>query len=233
MAIEPSANASMDCSDLERAVDAYLDGEFDGRERAEAEAHLASCQRCRALADAQARIRSAVRARLREAMSPPAEERPGPARAPRPHRGCARAPPSPALAPALLPVPLGALAACAAGAVLVVATHGADDALVVEAVRSHHRGLPLEVMAASVGEGSIPALVRREARLPPRPAAVPGRRRPPARRAPLAPRRAARRLHPVRAAARPGGAVHRGRSGRPLRSAAGTRCGSESRSCGS
>jgi anti-sigma factor RsiW len=55
------------------------------------------------------------------------------------------------------PLPLGALAACAAGALLVLATRGGDDGLVVEAVRSHHRALPLEVMAASVGEGSIPA----------------------------------------------------------------------------
>ena len=29
--------------------------------------------------------------------------------------------------------------------------------MIVEAVRSHHRGLPLEVMAASVGEGMIPS----------------------------------------------------------------------------
>src|SRR6266542_3168840 len=70
MAIEPTLTAAMDCSELERSVDAYLDGEFDARERGEADAHLADCDRCRALAEAQGRIRAAVRAKLREAMTP-------------------------------------------------------------------------------------------------------------------------------------------------------------------
>jgi anti-sigma factor RsiW len=157
MAIEPTLTASMDCGEIDRAVDAYLDGEFDARERAEAEAHLAKCERCRALVDGQARVRTALRARLREAMTPPSD--------------AGRAPPElrariedalsrrrrPLWRRALSPLPLGAVAACAAGALLVVVTHGGDDALVEEAVRSHHRALPLEVMAASVGEGSIPA----------------------------------------------------------------------------
>src|SRR6266540_4213808 len=132
MAIEPTLTAAMDCSELERSVDAYLDGEFDARERGEADAHLADCDRCRALAEAQGRIRAAVRAKLREAMTPDS--------------GAGHAPPA-----------LRARTACAAGALLVFATHGPDDGLVDDAVRSHHRGLPLEVMAASVGEGSIPA----------------------------------------------------------------------------
>ena len=56
------------------------------------------------------------------------------------------------------PVPLGAVAACAAGALARVRdARPGRTALVEDAVRSHHRGLPLEVMAASVGEGSIPA----------------------------------------------------------------------------
>ncbi len=157
MAIEPTLTAVMDCGELERGIDAYLDGEFDGRERAEADAHLAKCERCRSLADAQGRIRAALRARLREAMTPPA--------------GAGRAPPAlrariedalmrrrrPLWRRALSPLPLGAVAACAAGALLVLVTHGGGEALVEEAVRSHHRGLPLEVTTASVGEGSIPA----------------------------------------------------------------------------
>ena len=157
MAIEPTLTAAMDCTELERAIDAYLDGEFDARERAEADAHLAQCERCRALADAQGRIRTALRARLRDAMTPPAAE----GRAPAALRAriedalaCRR---RPLWRRALAPMPLGALAACVAGALLVLATHGGDSALVEEAVRSHHRGLPLEVMAASVGEASIPA----------------------------------------------------------------------------
>jgi anti-sigma factor RsiW len=157
MAIEPTLTAAMDCGEIERSIDAYLDGEFDARERAEADAHLAACERCRALADAQARIRTAVRARLREAMAPPAQAgRAPPALRARIEDALARRR-RPLWRRALSPLPIGALVACAAGAFLVLATHGGDAALVEEAVRSHHRGLPLEVMAASVGEGSIPA----------------------------------------------------------------------------
>src|SRR5512133_3831548 len=72
MTIEPTLTAAMDCSDLGRSVDAYLDGEFDARERAEADAHLARCEPCRTLLETQGRLRSAVRATLREAMAPPA-----------------------------------------------------------------------------------------------------------------------------------------------------------------
>jgi anti-sigma factor RsiW len=157
MAIEPTLTAAMDCGDLERSIDAYLDGEFDARERAEADAHLAACERCRGLADAQAALRAAVRARLREAMAAPAEAgRAPPALRARIEDAIARRR-RPLWRRLLSPLPLGAIAACAAGAFLVLATRGPDGALVEEAVRSHHRGLPLEVMAASVGEGSIPA----------------------------------------------------------------------------
>jgi anti-sigma factor RsiW len=157
MAIEPTASPAMECTDLGRSVDAYLDGEFDGRERAEADAHLARCESCRALVDAQGRLRGSIRASLREAMSPPsAAGRAPPELRARIEASLARKR-RPVWRRLFSPVPLGALAACAAGALLVLATHGADDALVVEAVRSHHRGLPLEVIAASVGEASIPA----------------------------------------------------------------------------
>jgi len=61
----------MECGDIERSADPYLDGEFDDRERAAVDAHLASCERCRARWDEQARVRDAMRTRLREAMTPP------------------------------------------------------------------------------------------------------------------------------------------------------------------
>lgn len=157
MTLEPTQSAPMECGDLARQVDAYLDGEFDTRDRAEVDAHLAICPACRSLIETQGRLRAALREKLREAMTPPSS--------------CGRAPAAlrarieaslarqrrPLWRRALSPLPLGALAACAAGALLVLSTHRPDDALVVEAVRSHHRGLPLEVMAASVGEASIPA----------------------------------------------------------------------------
>jgi anti-sigma factor RsiW len=152
MAIEPTLTAVMDCGEIDRAVDVYLDGEFDARERAEADAHLAKCERCRALVEHQGRVRAALRARLREAMTPPAEEgRAPPALRARIEDALSRRR-RPLWRRALSPLPIGALAACATGALLVFATHGGDAALVEEAVRSHHRGLPLEV-----GEGSIPA----------------------------------------------------------------------------
>jgi anti-sigma factor RsiW len=71
MAIEPTLTAAMECVELERALDAYLDDEFDARERAEADAHLGKCARCRDLVETQGRMRAAIRARLREAMTPP------------------------------------------------------------------------------------------------------------------------------------------------------------------
>jgi anti-sigma factor RsiW len=157
MTIEPTPSATMECGDLAHQVDAYLDGEFDVRERAEVDAHLAACPACRALFDRQGRLRAALRERLREAMAPPsAAGRAPPALRSRIEASLARER-RPLWRRVLSPLPIAALAACAAGALLVLSTHRGDDALVFEAVRSHHRGLPLEVMAASVGEASIPA----------------------------------------------------------------------------
>ncbi len=157
MTTDPTLIASMDCTELERSIDAFLDGEFDARERSEFEAHLAGCPRCGALVASQSRVRASIRARLREAMTPPSAAGRAPA--------ALRARIAEALASrrrplwrrALAPVPVATLAACAAGALLVLVSHHGNAALVDEAVRKHHRGLPLEVTAAAVGEGSIPS----------------------------------------------------------------------------
>ncbi|MGC3999637.1 MAG: zf-HC2 domain-containing protein [Anaeromyxobacter sp.] len=137
--------AAMDCSELERSIDAYLDGEFDARERAEADAHLTGCARCRGTVEAQGQVRTALRARLREATSTPApaalKERLG--------RSLARER-RPLWRRALGPLPLATVAACAAGALVVLATHTGDDALLEDAIRYHHRALPLEVDAAAM-----------------------------------------------------------------------------------
>ncbi len=156
MALEPTLTAAIDCTELARSIDTFLDGEFDERERSEFEAHLAKCESCRALADARSRSRAAVRAKLHEAMDPtaPAGRAPPELRA-RIQDALARRR-RPLWRRALSPVPIATLAACAAGAMLVLATHGGGSALVEEAVQKHHRGLPLEVTAASIGEGSIP-----------------------------------------------------------------------------
>jgi anti-sigma factor RsiW len=157
MAIEPTLMAAIDCTELERSIDAYLDGEFDAPERAEADLHLSSCPRCRALVDGRARLRDGLRAKLREAMTPPAPAGRAPAELrTRIEEALARRR-LPIWRRVLSPLPLATAAACAAGALVVLVTHGGDAALVEEAVRSHHRALPLEVMAADVvgGEGPI------------------------------------------------------------------------------
>lgn len=152
--------AAMDCSELARSIDAYLDGEFDVLERAEAEAHLAGCAACRTLTETQGRLRAALRAKLREAMGPDAPAAGGghapPALRARIHEALAREK-RPLWRRALAPVPIATLAACCAGAMVVLAGHGADDTLVEEAVRKHNRDLPLEVTAAAVGADSIPS----------------------------------------------------------------------------
>ncbi|HEX9049518.1 MAG TPA: zf-HC2 domain-containing protein [Anaeromyxobacter sp.] len=157
MAIEPSLDMALDCTEMERSIDAYVDGEFDVRERAEAELHLATCDRCRALARSTAALRGAVRAKLREAMTPPSAA----GRAPAELRARIEADLARRRLPlwrrALSPVPAATLAACAAGAVLVLQLHGGDATLAEEAIRSHHRDFPLDYVAASAGDVSIPA----------------------------------------------------------------------------
>lgn len=155
MSIEPTLIAAMDCSELERSADAYLDGEFDARERAEADMHLGTCPRCLALVEERRRVREAMRAKLREAMAAPAAA----GRAPeelrkRIEEALARRR-RPLWRRAFSPIPLSTVAACAAGAIVVLVTHGGDAALVEEAVRSHHRALPLEVLANVGGEAPI------------------------------------------------------------------------------
>ena len=149
--MSPNALPSMDCAELERSLDAYLDGEFDAPELAEAEAHLAACPRCGSLVESQARLRNALKAKLREAMGAEAPA----CRAP-PHL---RARVEQALAHhhrplwrrMLAPVPIAAMAACAAGALVVLDGHGArNELLVQDAIAIHHRALPLEVDAASM-----------------------------------------------------------------------------------
>jgi anti-sigma factor RsiW len=145
----------MDCVELSRSVEAFLDGEFEPREQAEAEAHLAGCERCRALTEAEAARLEGLRATLRQAMGPtsPAGRAPAALRQ-RVSTALARER-RPLWRRILSPVPLATAAACAAGAMVVLASHGGGDALVEEAVRKHHRGLPLEVTTASVGPEAI------------------------------------------------------------------------------
>jgi anti-sigma factor RsiW len=146
----------MDCAELQRSVEAFVDGEFEAREQAEAEAHLSGCERCRALTEGAAALRAALRARLREAMGPTAQAGRAPEALRRRLTTALARERRPLWRRLLSPVPLATAAACAAGVLVVLATHGGSDALVVEAVKKHHRGLPLEVTTASVGAEAIP-----------------------------------------------------------------------------
>ncbi len=156
MSSEPTeASAAMDCAELLRTLDAYLDGELAPREEQEAADHLASCEACRELADAQGRLRSALRKRLKAAMGAGAEVGRAPeALRSRIHLALVRER-KPLLRRLVAPVPLAALAACTAGALVVLASHGRPDPLVEESVRKHTRDLPLEVTAAALGPESI------------------------------------------------------------------------------
>ncbi len=150
MSIEPTLIAAMDCREMERSMDAFLDAEFDERERAEAEAHLACCPACRALVDGQARIRDAVRAKLREAMAAPAPAGRAPAELrERLARSLAKER-RPLWRRTLSPLPIATMAACAAGVLVVLASHSGNPDLLEDAIRNHHRGLPLEVDAAAM-----------------------------------------------------------------------------------
>jgi len=147
---------AMDCAEFERSVDAYLDDEFEDRERAEAEVHLSGCRHCQALAAAQGKVRSALRAALLEAMGPTSSS----GRAPQALRVRITAALDRVRRPLwrriFAPIPLAAAAATAAAVLVVVAGHGPGGQLVEEAVRKHHRDLPLEVTTASVAPEAIP-----------------------------------------------------------------------------
>jgi anti-sigma factor RsiW len=146
----------MECAELERSLEAYLDGEFDAREQAEAREHLGVCERCRTLSEKAAALRTALRARLREAMGPDAQAGQAPEALRRRVAAALARERRPLWRRLMAPVPLATAAACAAGVLVVLATHVGSDGLVVEAVKKHHRGLPLEVTSASVGAEAIP-----------------------------------------------------------------------------
>ena len=156
MSSDPTeASATMDCAELTRTLDAYLDRELAPREEMEAADHLAVCEDCHALADAQRRLRVALRAKLRAAMGPGSDAGRAPDALRQRLRVALVREKKPFLRRVLSPVSFAALAACATGAVIVLATHGGTDSLAREAVRKHARDLPLEVTAATTGPESV------------------------------------------------------------------------------
>jgi anti-sigma factor RsiW len=157
------SSAVLDCAELKRTLETYLDGELAPREQLEAESHLQSCEACRTLAAHEGRLRAALRSQLKAAMGDgsPAGSAPDELRdrirlaLVRERRAAWRA--------WLSPLRLGLLAAGSAAALLlavllrpgpVPVALGADP-MVEDAVRKHSRDLPLEVTAAGVGPESV------------------------------------------------------------------------------
>ncbi|MBN2493405.1 MAG: zf-HC2 domain-containing protein [Deltaproteobacteria bacterium] len=62
----------MDCQEVCRFLQVYLDGEFDEDDRRDVEAHLATCAACRARAEYERRFREAIRARIPKPAAPEA-----------------------------------------------------------------------------------------------------------------------------------------------------------------
>lgn len=60
----------MICNDVQKYEYTYLDGEFDGRERTEFEAHIAACEPCRRHVETAARFRDGVRRHLCHESAP-------------------------------------------------------------------------------------------------------------------------------------------------------------------
>jgi len=156
MSTDTTTLRSMDCAEFQRSVDAFVDEEFEPRERAEAEVHLSGCAACESLAATQRTVRAALRTALREAMGPASRAGRAPEALRRRLSEALERERRPLWRRLLAPFPLAAAAATAAAALVVVATHSPNGQLVEEAVRKHHRDLPLEVTTAAVGAEAIP-----------------------------------------------------------------------------
>ena len=172
------AEFSFDCSDVEQLLEPYLDGEFDAAERAGLEEHLSRCAPCRRLSAAATSFRSAYRAKLRAAVAPGTAAGAAPDSLRRRIADSLdreQEPAVPWLRRVLSPLPVAALAACVAGALVVLAGHRSTDPLVEEAVRKHARDLPLELNAASVAPELIPGMLASKLDFNPRPPSFQGK----------------------------------------------------------
>ncbi len=145
----------MNCDRARRLFGAAWDDELTQAEREWLDAHFAACAGCRAAASREGRVRDAVRRTLQAALGPGSRHGRAPDALRDRIRQSLQRERRPLWRRALSPLPLGAAAACLAGVLLVLATHGGSDPLVDEAIRKHTRDLPLEVTAASMGPESV------------------------------------------------------------------------------
>ncbi|BDG07244.1 anti-sigma factor family protein [Anaeromyxobacter paludicola] len=151
------ATATMDCEELKRSLDAFVDGEFEERERAEVEAHVSVCPPCRLLVEEHARFQSALRSSLRCCLGEGSAAGRAPAEL---RRRILEALEHERRPPWRRPAALSAAAlflVLAAGFAVARqrTTELRSDPFVEEAVRRHVRDLPLEVTAASTGADSV------------------------------------------------------------------------------
>ncbi len=149
----------MDCQEMQRSLEPYVDGEFDDRELVEANRHIASCLRCRELVEKHGRVRSLLRAKLREAMGAGSGAGCAPEGLRRRITEALAHQRRPAWRRMLSPVPAATMAACAAGVLVVLWSHASTDPLIEEAVRKHARDLPLELSTLIVSPDAIPGLL--------------------------------------------------------------------------
>jgi hypothetical protein len=122
-------------------------------------------------------FRSALRARLREAFTPGSPQATAPDGLRRRISAALDAEPERPAAwwrRILSPLPVAAVAACVAGALVVFAGHRATDPLVEEAVRKHARDLPLELSTASIAPEVIPGMLASKLDFNPKPPAFRG-----------------------------------------------------------
>jgi anti-sigma factor RsiW len=137
---------TMHCAEVQRFIDAYIDGEFAAEDRAEMDHHFAECETCRAEARRQAEWKSMVRARLARPQAPHGL-----------HLRVARALDAESVemtgfwrraswrfAPALV--------AAAVLALLIVGVQQRTSPIVEESILDHTRNLPVEVVGPNPQE---------------------------------------------------------------------------------
>jgi anti-sigma factor RsiW len=128
------------CEDFRKFIDAYLDEEFDVRDRADFDAHMALCPCCRGRVEQHLGFRRVVRQHLKQPRPMPADAR---ARIQAGMRAATR-PDRTARWISRMAMPLPALAA--AGAVMLLVTPLTGFTPVVdEAVDQHCQRVPIEV----------------------------------------------------------------------------------------
>ncbi|MGC6417333.1 MAG: anti-sigma factor family protein [Bradymonadia bacterium] len=136
------------CEDFRAFIDPYLDDEFDTRERAMFDAHLASCSNCRDFFEQKQWLHNAVRPRLKDSCILPAEARQRiqsqlkTVQRPRRVREAAKR----------LAKPIPAVALAAAAALFIIPLTGFKSSVVEEVVDQHCQSVAVELPSPESAE---------------------------------------------------------------------------------